>query len=125
MDAVEQSLIEGLNNADVTASGFGQEAAGIVIIGGIRVKAGSGGGPGAGKAFSESTKDAARAESNDTCVFCGRKTTREPGPSQSQIDHSIPKYRNGNNSLDNAQNTCRSCNLDKRAQTSQEYINGK
>ncbi len=74
----------------------------------------------AGRPFSESTKDKAREES-ENCVFCGKKTTREPGPDQSNIDHSIPKSRGGDNTIDNAQNTCRTCNLDKGTQTTQEY----
>jgi RHS repeat-associated protein len=86
------------------------------------IKAGEAGGPGAGKAFPKSVKDAARAES-PPCVFCGTATTRTPGPDQSNIDHAIPKSRGGNNTLDNAQNTCRSCNLDKGTQTSGEYLN--
>jgi RHS repeat-associated protein len=81
------------------------------------VKAGEAGGPGAGKAFPKSVKDAARAESKNTCVFCGTPTTRTPGPNQSN--------RGGNNTMENAQNTCRTCNLDKSAQTTQEYLNNR
>ena len=86
-------------------------------------KVGSAGGPGAGKAFSESIKDAARAESPD-CVFCGQPTVRSktPQPDRSNIDHAVPKSRGGNNSIDNAQNTCQTCNLDKATQTSEEYL---
>lgn len=84
-------------------------------------KVGSAGGNGAGKGFSDKVKDQARQESNDTCVFCGTKTTQQPGPTRSEIDHSIPKSRNGNNTLDNAQNTCRTCNRQKGAKTTQEY----
>jgi hypothetical protein len=84
-------------------------------------KPGSQGGPGAGKPFSEATRDAARAESGNKCVFCGVTTTRRRGPRQSQTDHAIPKSRGGNNTVKNAQNTCRTCNLDKRATTTREY----
>jgi RHS repeat-associated protein len=95
--------------------------------GGATPKAGSAGGPGAGKPFSERVKDAARAESGDACVFCGRGTTRTRGPSptRSNIDHAIPKSRGGNNSLDNAQNTCQTCNLEKATQTTEEYLGGR
>ncbi len=86
-------------------------------------KVGSAGGPGAGKGFSESVKDAARAESRD-CVFCGQPTVRSktPQPDRSNIDHAVPKSRGGNNSIDNAQNTCQTCNLDKATQTTEEYL---
>jgi RHS repeat-associated protein len=76
-------------------------------------KTGSSGGPGSGKNFSEKTKNEVRAESNNTCVFCGTETTRTPGPNQSNIDHAEAKARGGNNTLPNAQNTCRTCNLKK------------
>lgn len=85
-------------------------------------KLGEAGGPGAGKRFSPSVMNAVRTESNDTCVFCGTQTERTPGPNQSNIDHAIPKSRNGNNTLNNAQNTCRTCNLEKGTQTTQEYL---
>jgi hypothetical protein len=80
-------------------------------------KAGSSGGPGAGKDFSKGTKDTARAESNNKCVFCGKDTTRQPGGNQSNIDHADPKARGGNNTPANAQNTCRTCNLQKATKT--------
>lgn len=66
-------------------------------------------------------KSAADQET-ENCVFCGQKTTKEPGPLQRNIDHAIPKSRGGNNTIDNAQTTCRTCNLNKGASTTQEYI---
>jgi RHS repeat-associated protein len=75
----------------------------------------------AGKPFDKPTKDAAREESGDKCVFCGKDTTRTPGPDQSNIDHSVPRSRGGDNTIDNAQNTCRTCNLDKGTKTTEEY----
>jgi len=89
----------------------------------LKPKPGSVGGDGAKKPFSNKVKDQARTESNDTCVFCGTKTTREPGPTRSEIDHAIPKSRGGNNSLENAQNTCRTCNRQKGAKTTEEFLN--
>jgi RHS repeat-associated protein len=86
-------------------------------------KAGSSGGPGAGKDFSKRTKDTARAESNNKCVFCGSDTTRQSGGNQSNIDHADPKARGGNNTSANAQNTCRTCNLQKATKTSSEFLN--
>ena len=65
-------------------------------------KAGTAGGDGAGKFFPEKVKEQAREESNNTCVFCGTETSNEPGPNRSEIDHSIPKYKGWNNTLDNA-----------------------
>ena len=91
----------------------------------VAPKTGSAGGAGAGKAFSKKVQDAARKESKNTCVFCGTQTkrTKGPDPQRSHIDHSIPKSRDGNNTIDNAQNTCQTCNLDKGARTTQEYMN--
>jgi RHS repeat-associated protein len=87
--------------------------------------AGSEGGEGAGKGFSNSTKDAARARAGNKCQYCGKPTTRERGPDQSQIDHNVPKSRNGNNSLENAVNSCRTCNLTKGAKTGREYTQNR
>jgi hypothetical protein len=84
-------------------------------------KPGSSGGPGAGKPFAQSVKNAAAQQANNTCVFCGVPTTKTPGPTQQNTDHSDPKSRGGNNTLDNAQNTCRDCNQDKKTMTTQEY----
>ncbi len=87
-------------------------------------KPGSSGGPGAGKPFPKKVQDAARQESGDRCVFCGDKTIRspKPHPKRSNIDHANPKSRGGNNTQGNAQNTCQTCNLDKGARTTQEYL---
>ena len=85
-------------------------------------KEGSEGREGEGKRFSDKVKDQAREESGNTCVFCGTKTTEESGPSRSEIDHAIPKSRGGNNSPDNAQNTCRTCNRSKGAKTTGEFL---
>jgi uncharacterized protein RhaS with RHS repeats len=87
-------------------------------------KAGSAGGPGTGRGFSRSTQNAARAESGNTCVFCGQPTVRSrtPAPNRSNIDHAVPRSRGGNNSLANAQNTCQTCNLLKRTATTEEHL---
>lgn len=52
-------------------------------------------------------------------MFCGvgTKRTKGPDPQRSHIDHADPKSRGGNNTLDNAQNTCQTCNLDKGTHT--------
>ena len=87
----------------------------------IEPKKGSAGGPGSGKNFSEKVKNMAREESDNTCVFCGTKTSREAGSDQSNIDHAIPKVKGGNNTMENAQNTCRACNLQKGTRTTEEF----
>jgi hypothetical protein len=100
----------------------------VIDLGGVAAmsasdpKPGTQGGPGAGKRFSSQTKDAAEAQADGKCVFCGKKTTSEPGPNQRNTDHAQPKSRGGNNTLDNAQNTCRNCNLEKGAKTTDEYL---
>jgi len=85
-------------------------------------KEGSAGGPGAGKRFSEPVKDKAEAEAGGKCVFCSRETTREAGPAQRNTDHAVPKSRGGNNTQENAQNTCRDCNQAKKAKTTEEHL---
>ncbi|QRN96918.1 HNH endonuclease [Archangium violaceum] len=88
-------------------------------------KAGARGGPGSGKRFTEEVKASAEQAAGGRCVFCGRPTTREPGPAQRNTDHAVPKSRGGNNTLDNAQNTCRTCNLDKGSKTTEEFLEGR
>ncbi|WP_268744527.1 HNH endonuclease signature motif containing protein [Pseudoalteromonas agarivorans] len=94
---------------------------------GSKPKLGSKGGPGAGKNFSEKTKEVARQESGNKCVFCGKKTIRSKTshPDRSNIDHAISKKNGGNNTLDNAQNTCQTCNLEKGAKDTAEYLKSK
>jgi hypothetical protein len=82
---------------------------------------GSSGGPGAGKGFSESTKNAAESSAGGKCVYCTKETTREVGGTQRNTDHADPKSRGGNNTLGNAQNTCRTCNLQKGTRTDSEF----
>lgn len=86
------------------------------------VKFGSAGGETAGKKFSDTTRAQAYAESKGKCVFCGSQTTKTPGPLKSNADHSIPRVQGGNATPANAQNTCRTCNLQKGAQTSAQFI---
>ena len=83
---------------------------------------GSYGGPGAGKRFSPLTRGAAEAQAGGRCVFCGVRTTRKPGPTQRNTDHSHPKSQGGDNTLENAQNTCRRCNLSKGTMTTMQYL---
>jgi RHS repeat-associated protein len=89
-------------------------------------KTGSEGGPGAGKPFSNSTKVEAKTQANGKCVFCGEKTDTGPSGNKGNTDHAIPKSRNGNNTIDNAQHTCANCNqLQKKTMTTQEYLKQK
>jgi RHS repeat-associated protein len=85
-------------------------------------KAGQAGGPGAGRRFSDKVRDEAEVRAGGRCVFCGTKTKRPAGPDQRQTDHAIPKSRGGNNGIDNAQNTCRTCNQSKAAKTTEEFL---
>ncbi len=94
----------------------------FVTRGGLKPKIGQAGGPGAGKRFPESVKDAERAASGNRCRLCGVETTRQPRPTQSNIDHAVPRSRGGANTLENAQNTCRTCNLRKGARTTEEFL---
>jgi HNH endonuclease len=88
-------------------------------------KQGSAGGPSAGKRFPEKGKNDAEAAAGGRCVFCGRETTRTRGPGQRNTDHAIPRSRGGDNSPENAQNTCRECNQRKGAKTTEEYLRDK
>ncbi len=89
-------------------------------------KTGSQGGPGASKPFSPKIKAEAKAEANGNCVFCGDKTdTGTPGK-KGNTDHAIPKSRNGNNTIENAQHTCANCNqVLKKTMTTKEYLKQK
>lgn len=46
-----------------------------------------------------------------TCVSCGKKLRR----ADADIDHIIPQYHGGLDSLDNLQCMCRHCNRSKKA----------
>lgn len=109
-----------------TAAALGTGAGAVYVLMAVEggAKGGSSGGPGAGKRFSKPVKGAAEESAGGKCVFCDKETTRSPGPQQRNIDHAIPKSRGGNNTLDNAQNTCRTCNLDKGTKTTDEYLGG-
>jgi RHS repeat-associated protein len=86
-------------------------------------KAGSSGGPGAGKRFSQSTQDAAEQAAGGKCVYCGNPTTRNrtSAPARRNTDHINPRSRGGNNTRDNAQNTCQTCNNQKANRTDSEF----
>ncbi|WP_247664087.1 HNH endonuclease [Ralstonia solanacearum] len=56
------------------------------------------------------------------CVFCKIETTNKPGPDRSEIDHAESKKNGGNNSENNGQNTCRTCNRQKGGKSTVEYL---
>ncbi|HYV47353.1 MAG TPA: HNH endonuclease [Myxococcaceae bacterium] len=116
--------IEGTRSLTLAANGSVVIDLGGAVAMSAGPKAGASGGPGAGKRFSPQTKDAAESHADGKCVFCGKETTDEPGPSQRNTDHAQPKSRGGNNTIDNAQNTCRTCNLEKGAKTTEEHLQG-
>lgn len=86
---------------------------------------GSVGGPTAGRRATATERRDARArnrEANDgdlKCVYCGVSTPEQAGqPTSSEIDHTQPRNPRdggpkGNNSKENLENTCRTCNRNK------------
>jgi hypothetical protein len=87
-----------------------------------RPKAGSAKLNGAGKPFPRSVKDQAEQMASGRCVFCNVRTEKITGPNKRHTDHAIPASRGGDNSLENAQNACRTCNLRKGAKTTTEFL---
>lgn len=85
-------------------------------------RAGETGGPGEGKDFDDKSKDKIRDRDGDKCVFCKKDTTKEPGPDRSEIDHAESKRNGGNNTENNGQNTCRTCNRQKGGKSTAEYV---
>ena len=76
-------------------------------LGGAAVRiAGSAGGKGAGKVFTNAVKNLARSKSPN-CQFCSKAAK--------EVDHVMPRARGGNNTIKNAQILCRSCNASKGA----------
>jgi RHS repeat-associated protein len=88
----------------------------------LRPKGGSAGGPGAGKRFSQKTKDAERAASGNQCRYCGAQTSDKPGPNRSEGDHAVPKSKGGNNSPGNINNSCRTCNRKKGTKSVKDFL---
>jgi RHS repeat-associated protein len=82
------------------------------------------GGPGKGKRQTKATGDEVRKRDQNKCVFCltDTNTDKKSNPDKSEIDHSEPKSRDGNNTPNNLQNTCRTCNRDKGPLSTKEYL---
>jgi len=83
---------------------------------------GSAGGPGAGQPFPRSFND--QQPEGVPCTYCGRPTTKEPGPDKLHRDHIIPRVQGGNDTPENYAPACRTCNLEKGPQTPVEWYFG-
>ncbi|WP_432734900.1 filamentous hemagglutinin N-terminal domain-containing protein [Ralstonia solanacearum] len=123
LDGIEggRPLFSSGNEGDAAATGdaangkAGDDGAG-------EPRAGEKGGQGSGKDFSEKIKDKVRERDGYKCVFCKIETTNKPGPDRSEIDHAESKKNGGNNSENNGQNTCRTCNRQKGGKSTVEYL---
>jgi RHS repeat-associated protein len=115
-EVLGEALAEG-ELAAGEAAGAGEAAAGSEMAGAAdsagaefpSIKPGSAGGETAGKSFPQSVRQQALDENPDTCVYCRMKTDNP------QVDHSIPKARGGDATIDNAQTACGWCNASKGA----------
>ncbi len=85
-------------------------------------RAGEKGGPGAGKEFNDKSKDRIRDRDGNKRVFCKKDTTDKPGPDRSEIARAESKRGDGNNSENNGQNTCRTCNRQKGVKRTADYL---
>ena len=56
------------------------------------------------------------------CLLWQKTQKSGRSSSSSEIGHAIPKSRGGNNSCNNGQNTCRTCNRRKGNKTTEEYL---
>jgi RHS repeat-associated protein len=92
--------------------------AGNLLKSALGPKAGESGGPGAGKDFTDKTKQQAIQENKTAnggeakCVYCGEKVGEGTG-NKTNIDHSKAKANGGTNGLNNANVTCEYCNKSK------------
>ena len=103
-------FIPGLGEDEIAAEILGRGAAAEDAA--PLIKAGSSGGPTAGKAFPQSVRSETLLDNPDTCVFCRMKTAKP------QVDHAIPRARGGDATIDNAQTACPWCNASKGPGTS-------
>lgn len=106
----------------ITGTYLSEEVIQPAIDGESEPRAGEKGGPGAGKNFGDKSKDKIRDRDSNKCVFCKKDTTSESGPDRSEIDHAEPKKNGGNNSENNGQNTCRTCNRQKGGKSTADYL---
>lgn len=111
-----------LGNAAAAAEGSAARGA----TSALRPKLGAAGGPGAGKNFSKSVQRAEEAAAGGRCRYCGTETIRSktPHPRRGNTDHAISKRNGGNNSIENANHSCQTCNLSKGSRNADEFIQG-
>ena len=80
----------------------------------------------AGKRFRPETPDEKAAAEGAVCVYCGQKTTNKPGlPNSRQRDHGTAKSKGGDGSPSNENNSCATCNNDKRAKDVWTWVKEK
>jgi RHS repeat-associated protein len=84
-----------------------------------QLRRGSSDGPGASKRFNPGARD--EFPEGTPCTYCQVPTTKEPGPSQLQLDHVIPRIQRGNNTPENAVPACRTCNQNKGGRTPEQW----
>ena len=107
----------------ITIKIAGKKASGDSKSSGAGAKPGFPGGPGAGKKYvSKAVREAEVIASGRDCRICEVETEPGAGPQQGQLDHAWPRSRQGGTSIDNIQLLCRTCNLQKRAMTTSEYL---
>jgi 5-methylcytosine-specific restriction endonuclease McrA len=81
---------------------------------------GSAGGDNAGKRFSPAARR--RYPEGTPCMYCGQRTTNQPGlPNSLEGEHVIPSSRGGNTDPENMGPACRTCNRQKGARTPEEW----
>ena len=121
--ARDARMVNSITDVSVVRNTIEAGRIGQAKLGFPSVKAGEAGGSTAGKRISDSVKQQAFNQSAGKCVFCGLSTTNARGPLQSQGDHAIPRVQGGNATINNTQNTCRTCNLQKGPSSSAAFIN--
>ena len=121
--ARDARMVNSITDVSVVRNTIEAGRIGQAKLGFPSVKAGEAGGSTAGKRISDSVKQQAFNQSAGKCVFCGLSTTNARGPLQSQGDHAIPRVQGGNATINNTQNTCRTCNLQKGPSSSSAFIN--
>ena len=90
----------------------------------IAQKSGSRVGPGAGSRYiSPSVKRQEIEESRSICRACKNLVESAPGsPLSREFDHAWPYSRGGDETLDNIQVLCRTCNRPEGDKNTQEYV---
>lgn len=61
------------------------------------------------------------------CLYCTQAGTPECGPGNSpwNIDHKVPRSRNGRNNIQNLALSCQACNVAKGTKTAEEFTGGR